>query len=191
MRWVAPNIYWPRLVSFAIAAGPFLIILATACAAYGIKWTELSDQIEGRQLEIRKVGWIASNAERLSTELVAAERSLSVDALGTGDPEVASADLQRSLKTLLDQAAMQISSIQPSAVNEEDGIRSVSVRAQASGTYDKVLEFLQSTHGTDQSILIGALDLMPDPTQQIEPGDAAMVRYVVQFEAVRLMAAGK
>jgi hypothetical protein len=192
MRGIARNIPWARLASLAIAAGPVLMVLALASAAYSVKWTELSDQIEGRGLEIRKVGWIAANAERLSAELVAADHTLSAaESLGSGDPDAVSADLQKNLKTLLDQASLQISSIQPTAVNEEDGIRFVSVRAQASGSYDKILQFLQSTHRSSPSLLLGSLDLMPDPTQQSTGGDAAAPRYVVQFEAVRLMAAGK
>jgi hypothetical protein len=178
------------MLSVAIAVFPFVTILVLAGAAYSFKSAALSDQIEGHRLEIQKVGWIADNAKRLTAELAAANRSLSSgDLLGTGDPDAVAIDLQKSVKTMLDSATMQISSIQPLSVSEEDGIRFVSIRAQASGSYDKVLEFLQSTQRSDPLVLIGALDLMPDPAQQSSDGDTAEVRYIVQFEAVRLTAA--
>ena len=192
MMRIGHDIRWHRLLSVLIAATPFVVLLVLAGAVYLLKWSALSDTAEGRRLEIQKIGWIAANAKRLGTELAATDHSMETEnVLGVGDSDSAAAELQSSVKGLLDSATMQISSIQPLGVNEENGIRFISVRAQASGSYSKILEFLQAAHSATPAVLIGALDLMPDPTQPSAAGDASGVRYLLQFEAVRLMAAGQ
>jgi hypothetical protein len=192
MKWTSRDIPLRRLASVAIAVGPIFALFAVLGAVYLVKWSAFSDEIEARGLEITKVGWIADNAERLGADIAATEQSLSSDSvLGNADPDTAAGELQKNVKALLDAATMQISSIQPVAVSEEDGIRFVSVRAQASGTYDTALAFLQSAYRATPPVLIGAVDLMPDPTQQSTSGDTGAVRYLLQFEAIRLMAAGQ
>jgi hypothetical protein len=181
-----------RLSSVVIVTAPFIALLTILGVGYLLRWTELSEEIDEHKMKIERVGWIATNAKRLALELAAADRSMSSNsALYVGDPDSAESDLQSDVKALLDSAAMQIASIQPVAIDKENGISLISVRAQASGPYPKVLSFLQAAHSSTPIILIVALDLMPDPAQQSSAVDTASVSYVVQFEAVRLMAAGQ
>src|SRR3954470_23857873 len=103
MRRFADKIPWTTLLSIAIAGFPLFALLVVTSAAYAIRWAELSDQIEGHRLEIKKVGWIADNSDRLSADLLTVENSRSSETvLGAGDPELAGVDLQNNVKTLLD-----------------------------------------------------------------------------------------
>jgi hypothetical protein len=184
--------FWRRLSSVLIATTPFVALLAILGIGYLYRWTELSEEIDEHKMKIERVGWIATNAKRLSFELATADRSLNSNSvLYVGDADSAVSDLQSSVKTLLDSATLQISSIQPVAIDEENGLRFISVRAQASGSYQKVLSFLQAARRSAPIVLIVALDLMPDPAQQSGTGETASASYLLQFEAVRLMAAGQ
>jgi hypothetical protein len=184
---------WDRLSSVLIATIPIVSVAAILGAGYLFEWTALTEEIAEHKMKIERVGWIAANAKRLTVDLAEADRSLSAhNVLYVGSSESAAADLQGRVKALLDSAAVQISSIQPAEITEEEGgVNLVSVRAQASGSYEKVLGFLQAAHDSTPTLLIRSFDLAPDSPQQSSAAGTEPVSYLMQFEAVRLMAAGQ
>jgi hypothetical protein len=184
---------WHRLSSVLIATIPFVVIAAILGAGYLFEWTALTEEVTEHKTKIERVGWIAANAKRLTVELAEADRAMSAhNVLYVGSPESATADLQGRVKALLDSAAVQISSIQPAEIEEEEGgVNIVSVRAQASGSYEKVLGFLQAARNSTPTLLIRAFDLAPDSPPQSDAAGAGPVNYLMQFEAVRLMAAAQ
>jgi hypothetical protein len=184
---------WDRLSSVLIATIPIVSVAAILGAGYLFEWTALTEEIAEHKMKIERVGWIAANAKRLTVDLAEADRSLSAhNVLYVGSSDSAAADLQSRVKALLDSAAVQISSIQPAEIEEEeDGVNLVSVRAQASGSYEKVLGFLQAARNSTPTLLIRAFDLAPDSAQQSDTAGTGPVSYLMQFEAVRLMAGGQ
>ena len=184
---------WHRLSSVLIATMPFVLIATILGAGYLFEWMALTEEIAEHKMKIERVGWIAANARRLAVELAEADRSMSThNVLYVGSSESAAADLQSRVKALLDSAALQISSIQPAEIEEkEDGVNLVSVRAQVSGSYEKVLGFLRAARNSTPALLIRAFDLAPDSPQQSNAAGTEPVSYLMQFEAVRLMAAGQ
>ena len=95
-------------------------------------------------------------------------------------------EMLSNLKSLLDNATLQISSIQPIALDEENGLKFVSARVQAAGPYDKVIGFLQAVRAQSPRLLVGALDLTADPTQT---SNSKANNYVIQVEIVHAVVA--
>jgi hypothetical protein len=168
---------WYRLSSVSIATIPFVAIAALLGAGYLFEWMTLTEEIAEHKMKIERVGWIAANAKRLTVEVAEADRTLAAhNVLYVGSSEAAAADLQSRVKALLDSAAVQISSIQPAEIEEEEGgVNLVSVRAQAGGSYEKVLGFLQAARNSTPTLLIRSFDLAPDLPQQTDAAGAEPV----------------
>lgn len=189
MRVAAFRIISARLVSALVGLGPIAAILGMAAWIYASYWLHLSEAADSYRLQIRKVGWIAENAGRLTRELAAADRALDRgETKGSEDSDQDLAvKLQSNLKAQLDAASLQISSIQATPIRNEDGLRFISLRAQANGSYDRVVGFLRSLEGVPQPNLIDTLDLTPSPAEQGGAGLSPDFNCIAQLEVLHLI----
>jgi hypothetical protein len=142
-------------------------------------------------MQIRKVGWIADNAGRLSSELVATGRAL--DPATTNEAAVSDQDLavrlQSNLKAQLDVASLHISSIQATPIRNENGLRFISLSAQASGSYGKIVDFLGSLESDPLTNLVDTLDLTPITPEQAGAGPD--FDCIAQLEVLHLIGADR
>lgn len=192
MRGPALRIVSARLVSAVVGLGPIAAMLCVAAWAYTSYWLQLSEAADSYRMQIRKVGWIAENAGRLTRDLASANRALGpavTKGSDASDQDLA-ARLQSNLKSLLDEASLQISSIQAAPIRKENGLRFISLRAQANGSYDRIVGFLRSLEGAPPN-LIDTLDLVPDPAEQAGAGISAGPNFIAQLEVVHLITADK
>jgi len=178
-----------RFVSALVGLGPILAILGVIAWAYTSYWFQLSDAADAYRMQIRKTGWIAENAVRLSRELAAADRTL--DPAVTRENQVSDQDLavklQSDLKAQLDAASLQISSIQATPIRNENGLRFISLSAQASGSYDRLVGFLGALQGGPQTNLVNSLDLTPSTSGETGTGLAPGPDCIAQIEVLHLI----
>lgn len=188
MRDAALRIISTKLVSAVVGLGPIVAILGAAAWVYASYWLQLSSAAESYRLQIRKVGWIAENAGGLTREMATAQHALDpgmAQGSAGSTPDLATR-LQSNLKVLLDAASLQISSIQATPVRDENGVRFISLRAQANGSYEGIVGFLHSLEGASPPTLIDTLDLAPDPAEQ--DGATPGLNCIAQLEVIHLIA---
>ena len=178
-----------KFVSALVGLGPILAIIGVIAWAYTSYWLQLSDAADAYRMQIGKIGWIADNAGRLARELAATDRAL--DPVVTGESQVSDQDLavklQSNLKAQLDAASLQISSIQAAPIRDENGLRFISLSAQATGSYDKIVGFLQELEGESQPNLVNTLDLTPSASGEAGTRLTSDFDCIAQIEVLHLV----
>ena len=178
-----------KLASALAGLGPILALLGAIAWVYASYWLQLSAAADSYRMQIRKIGWIADNAGRLTRELAATDRALDPGVArenGVSDQDLA-VKLQSRLKAQLDAASLQISSIQAAPIRKENGLRFVSLSAQANGSYERIVGFLGALEREPLTNLVNTLDLTPSASGQAGPELSSDFDCIAQIEVLHLI----